>query len=530
MAELGTLPNDVGKLKEIISNLLGDISAREKRIDLLLEEIDLWKKRLFGPKTERFAERDEWQQDLFNEAEMESDKETCEKNENESTTHVKGYTRIKKGRKKLPASLPREIVDTDVDEKDKLCAAGKERKFVKWEITEKLDIKPPEVKVIQTRRAVYGCPDSFCVGCEDANDTPVKTAPAQPQLLEKTILTPGLAAFILVSKYCDHLPYYRLESIFNRYGIDISRQTMCRWTIQLYAKYKIFTELFQKEILSGPLIGIDETTMQVITEPDRAAQTKSYLWVFRGGNPMAPSILFEYRETRSGKFLIERLRDYAGYIQTDGYVGYDALDDLLGIILIACWAHARRMFNDAAVASKNKGSAHEALSMIQRLYLIEKQGKDLDPDDRKRLRQESSVPVLDKIKKWLDKKAQGLLPEGYLGKAIAYTLKFWPRLVRYVEDGLIPIDNNGVENALRPECLGKKNWLFAFTPSGAEASAFHYSLIATAKANGLDPYWYLRYLFEKIIDADSKDDFRSLLPQYIDKSKIREYRMPRKWG
>jgi transposase len=278
------------------------------------------------------------------------------------------------------------------------------------------------------------------------------------------------------------------------------------------------------------LIGIDETTMQVIMELGRAAQTKSYLWVFRGGNPQAPTVLFEYRETRSGKFLLDRLKDYKGYIQTDGYAGYDALDDFSDITLIACWAHARRMFNDAAVASKNKGSAHLALSMIQRLYLIEKQGKDLDPDERKQLRQEHSVPVLDKIKEWLDKKSEGLLPEDYLGKAIAYTLKFWPRLTRYVEDGIIPIDNNGVENALRPECLGKKNWLFAFTPSGAEASAFHYSVIETAKANGLDPYWYMRYLFEQLIHAKSEDDFRALMPQYIDKSKIREYRMPGKWG
>jgi len=529
MVDFKKLPDDFGQLKKIISNLLGDNISKERRIDLLLEEIELWKKRIFAPKTERFTGEGDGQQYLFNEAEIEADKEPCGKIESEKI-QVAGYTKRKKGREKLPSSLPREIVDIDIEEKDKTCAADVKRTFIKWEISEKLDIKPPEVKVIQTRRAVYGCPDSCCVLCEEENDTPVKTAPVQPQLLEKSIVTPGLAAFILTSKYCDHLPYYRLESIFNRYGIDISRQTMCRWTIQLYGKFRIFTELFRKEIFSGPLIGIDETTMQVIMELGRAAQTKSYLWVFRGGNPRAPTILFEYRETRSGKFLLDRLKDYKGYIQTDGYAGYDALDDFPDITLIACWAHARRIFNDAAVASKNKGSAHVALSMIQRLYLTEKQGKDLDPDKRKQLRQEHSVPVLEKIKEWLDKKSAGLLPEGYLGKAIRYTLKFWPRLVRYVEDGIIPIDNNGVENALRPECLGKKNWLFAFTPSGAEASAFHYSIIETAKANGLDPYWYMRYLFQQLIHAKSEDNLKALMPQYVDKSRIREYRIPGKWG
>jgi transposase len=462
-------------------------------------------------------------------SEMVCDEETAEGHKEEKI-HVVGYTRRKKGREKLPENLPREIIDIDVEEEEKICPSGKQRKFIKWEITEKLDIKPPEIKVIQTRRAVYGCPDSYCIMCEEANDSPVKTAPAPPQLLEKTILTPGLAAFILTSKYCDHLPYYRLESIFNRYGIDISRQTMCRWTIELYRKLGIFIELFWKELLSGPLIGIDETTLQVIMEPGRSAQTKSYLFVFRGGNPRAPTILFIYRETRSVKFLLEYLKDYKGYIQTDGYTGYDALDDFPGITLFGCWAHARRIFNEAAVVSKNRGSAHVALSMIQNLYLIEKQGKDFDPDRRKQLRQERSVPVLDKIKDWMDKKAEGILPGGYLGKALHYTLKLWPRLIKYVDDGIIPIDNNGVENALRPECLGKKNWLFSFTPSGANASAFHYSFIETSKANGLDPYWYMRYFFENIVYAKNEEDFKALMPQYVDKSKIREYRMPGKWG
>lgn len=529
MIDLESLPNDVGELKGIISNLLDAYRARERRIDLLLEEIDLWKKRIFGPKTERYTGENDEQQYLFNEAEMEADKEAADEKKCEKIT-VSGHTRKRKGRVKLPASLPREIIEIDIDEKDKTCPAGKERKFVRWEISEKLDIKPPEIKVIQTRRAVYACPDPCCVTCEEHTETTVKTASQPPQLLEKTILTPGLAAFILTSKYCDHLPYYRLEGIFKRYGIDISRGTMCRWTIELYRKFGVFIELFWKELLSGPLIGIDETTMQVIMELGRRAQAKSFLFVFRGGNPRAPTILFEYRETRSGKFLLDRLKDYEGYIQTDGYTGYDALDDYPGITLIGCWAHARRKFTEAAEASKNKGSAHAALSLIQKLYLIERDGKELEPEERKRLRQERAVPVLDSIREWLERKAEGLLPEGYLGKAVAYALKFWPRLARYVEDGIIPIDNNGVENALRPECLGKKNWLFAFTPSGAEASSFHYSIIETAKANGLDPYWYMRYLFENIIRAKTEDDYRALMPQYVDKSKIREYRMPGKWS
>ena len=529
MIALESLPNDVGELKEIISNLLDANNAKERKIDLLLEEIELWKKRIFKPKSERYLGEDNGQQFLFNEAEMETDKESVTSNQREKIT-VSGYSRKKAGRTKLPASLPREIIDIDINKEDKTCAAGKERKFIKWEISEKLEIKPPEIKVIQTRRAVYGCPDPCCVTCEEQEDTPIRTAPLQPQLLEKTIITPGLAAFILTSKFCDHLPFYRLERIFKRYDIDICRQTMCRWAIELYRKLGIFIELFWKELLSGPMIGIDETTLQVIMEPGRKAQTKSYLFVFRGGNPRAPTILFEYKETRSAKFLLDRLNHYKGYIQTDSYRSYNALEELSGITLIGCWAHARRRFDEAAAVSKNSGSAHVALSMIQKLYLIEEKGKELEPDERKQLRQEKAVPVLETIKEWLDKKKPEILPESYLGKAVGYACKYWSRLVRYVEDGIVPIDNNGVERALRPECIGKKNWLFAFTPSGAEASSFHYSVIESAKANFLDPYWYLRYLFENIIHAKTEDDFMALMPQYVDKSRIREYRLPGKWS
>ena len=226
----------------------------------------------------------------------------------------------------------------------------------------------------------------------------------------------------------------------------------------------------------------------------------------------------------------ELLKDYTGYIQTDGYKGYNDLEILTTIILIACWSHARRKFDESAKASKNKGSAKEALSMIQKLYLIEAKIKDKDPEEKKRIRQEKAVPILETIKTWLDEKKLQVLPESLIGKAVNYAYKLWPRLIRYVNDGNIPIDNNGVENALRPECLGKKNWLFAYTPSGADASAFFYSLVETAKANGLEPYWYLRYLFNKIITAKTEEDFRILLPQYVDRTDILEYRLPEKWG
>jgi transposase len=520
------LPNNVKALKNIITELQYNF---EKKIDALLEEIELWKNKFYTPKSEKHYFENDKQQFLFNEAEAVFDKETLA-NRLQSEVLVKAHTRVKRGRKKLPASLERVVKEIDIPESQKICPSGKERKFIKWEISEKLDIKPPEVKVIQTKRAVYGCPDSCCVLCEELGESSVKTAPSQPQLLEKTIVTPGLLSYIITSKFCDHLPYYRMEKIFTRYKIDITRESMCRWTIKVYQKYQILQELLKKELLSGPLIGIDETTMQVILENGRSAKTKSYLWAFRGGNARAPTIIFMYRETRSAKFLLELLKDYTGYIQTDGYRGYNHLEVLTTIILIACWAHARRKFDEAARVSKNKGSANEALCMIQQLYLIEKRIKDDDVTKRKQIRQEEAVPVLNMIKEWLDKKKMQVLPESLIGKAVNYALKMWPKLIKYVDDGIIPIDNNGVENAIRPECLGKKNWLFSYTPSGANASAFFYSLVETAKANGLEPYWYLRYLLNEIIKAKTEEDFRMLLPQYVDRTEILEYRLPGKWG
>lgn len=246
-------------------------------------------------------------------------------------------------------------------------------------------------------------------------------------------------------------------------------------------------------------------------------------------NPRAPTVIFKYRETRSAKFLLNLLKDYKGYIQTDGYQGYNDLEELREIILVVCWAHARRKFDEAAKASKNKGSAYEALFMIRGLYLIEKNIKANKPEEKKIIRQKESLPILKKLYKWLLKKQNQVLPESLIGKAVSYTLKMWPRLVKYIEDGIIPIDNNGVENAIRPECLGKKNWLFAYTPSGADASAFYYSLIETAKANGLEPYWYLRYLFDKIINAKTQDHYKSLLPHYVDRAEMQEYCLPDKW-
>jgi len=249
------------------------------------------------------------------------------------------------------------------------------------------------------------------------------------------------------------------------------------------------------------------------------------MWIFRGGSPDKPIIQFQYHPTRSGDVAASFLNGYKGIVQTDGYKGYDFLDKIIDIIHVACWSHARRGFKNvtkAAVNKNNLGNVGTALKYISLLYKIEKEARvqELTPEQLYARRQKEAVPILEEFKKWLDARVEKVPPKSLLGKAIHYTLNQWHRLIQYTADGIIRPDNNLVENAIRPFVIGRKNWLFSDTVQGARASALIYSLIETAKANGLEPYWYLKYLFEHLPEAMTEDDFRALLPYNVDKKQL----------
>jgi transposase len=280
-------------------------------------------------------------------------------------------------------------------------------------------------------------------------------------------------------------------------------------------------------IREGPIVNIDETTVQVLQEPGRADSLKSYMCVFRGGDPHRPVLRYQYHPSRAGSVPLNYLSGFKGYVQTDGYNGYDALGRKPGIVMVGCWAHARRKFHDVLQAAsppvaQRKLAAEEALEFIGRLYRIEKEARVKKRPDAEiyALRQQQAKPVLDEFKRWLEEKAPLTPPGGLLGKAISYTLNQWSRLIAYLQDGRLRPDNNLVENAIRPFVVGRKNWLFSGHPRGAEASAFLYSLIETAKANGLKPYAYMRYLFDQLPLAKTEDDYRNLLPPYLDPSRL----------
>lgn len=522
--DISKLPEDTSTLKELIGSLADSYTDLEtksqSRIDYLEERIRLLQNELFGRKSEKqtMPDKDQLQLFLFAEPDLPEP-------ELVDTVTVPAHSRKKRGRKPLPKDLPRVDVIHDIDESEKMCACGCQLSLIDEDVSEKLDIIPAEIKVIRHIRLKYACKD--CEGTEDDGPT-VKIAPLPIQFIPKGIATPGLVAQLLISKFEDALPFYRQEKIFSRLGIDIPRSTMCGWAIKAAEQCNPLLELLHQKILSGPLINIDETPVQVMKEPGRSNTSKSYMWVFRGGLPDKPVLIFQYHPTRSGQVPNEFLKDYSGYIQTDAYSGYDALGRRPDIYHVGCWSHARRMFVKVVKAGSGKGKkghAEIAIEYIQEIYAVEKSARkdQLTPDQIVALRQEKSKPVLEKFKVWLNALAGKTPPKGLLGKAVNYTLKNWPRLVRYLENGYISPDNNMAENAIRPFVVGRKNWLFFGHPNGASAGSCLYSLIETAKACCLKPYNYLMYVFDNIPFAKTEPDYEKLLPQNLTQEEIENF-------
>jgi transposase len=503
-----TLPNDPEELKRII---LENERRYDKENELLREQIRLLLAQMFGKKSEKGSgDSGAVQMPLFDMPEPEVEVE-------EEDVEVLPHKRKKPGRKKLPAALPRVEIVHDIDEAEKVCGCGATLDRIGEDISEKLDVIPAVIRVIKHIRPKYACKQ--CEGL-DTEGPVVKIAPPPKQVIPKSIATAGLLAYILIAKFCDALPFYRQESQFARIGAEISRANMCNWAMKVAIACQPLLSLLHQEIRSGPLINIDETTVQVLREPDRAATTKSYMWVCRGGTPDRPGLMYHYAPSRSAEVAKALLEGYSGVVQTDGYAGYGFLDHIAGVHHAGCLAHARRKFTDAQKArGKNSkpGSVDVALAYIRKIYAVESEAKkmELSGDQLLRLRQEKAKAVFDDFFKWLSKKSLQVVPKSLLGKAVNYTLNQWSHLLVYLEHPDVTPDNNMAENAIRPFVIGRKNWLFAGTPDGAKASADIYSLIETAKANNLEPYKYLRYLFEKIPFIECEEDLRNLLPMNL---------------
>lgn len=533
MNELTELKIEHEKLKTFNKQLENEKNELRREKIILEEKVDYLTRQLYGSKSEKIKSNDE--PNLFNEAEFV--KEPVVEPETIEVT----YTRVrgKPGRKPISDNLPRTVITHDISDEEKICACGATMVQIGCETSEKLKVIPMQIEVEKHIRPKYAC--KCCEGVESEGVHPtVKIAPVPLSILPKTIATPSLLTYILVNKFCDALPFYRQEKIFARLGINLKRANMCNWTVRAYENSQVLEKLLKRELSNSFLIGIDETTVQVMKEPDKPPETKSYMWVFRGGTPKNPIILFHYDPSRSGTIPKEYLKNYKGRIQTDGYGGYNWADNNNDLIHVGCWAHARRKFFDAIEGlksvkyDKSESLAHKIMDLITELYNNERYAKDHNfiRDELTIFRQNKSKPILDEIKQLLINNQNKVLPKSKLGIAVYYTLSEWDKLVSYISDGLIPIDNNLVENAIRPFVIGRKNWLFYDTQAGARASAFFYSLIETAKANGLEPYSYLNYIFEELpkckasLSGDDESDFEKLLPMFVDRTKIKVYRLP----
>jgi len=523
--DLKNLPDDASLPKEVVISLVDDLEVKyQEQIHFLEEQLRLLKNELFGRSSEKRHEPHPDQRLLFD---SDGDQGASQSPTSDETIVIAAHSRKKCGRKALPKHLPRFDVIHDIDEEQKQCGCGELKSCIGEEISEKLDYIPAQLKVERHIRLKYAC--KSCEGVEDDGPT-VIIAPPPVQLIPKSNATAGILAHIAVSKFADGLPLYRQQKIFGRLGIELSRATMANWMVQAAEGCIGLINLLQDQIRGGPLIGIDESPLQVLNEAGRDNTTKSYMWVFRGGAPDRPSLLYQYQRTRSGRVALEFLDNYHGYIQSDDFSGYDHLDQDPNIVHLGCWAHARRKFAKVVKVRKKhrskrinpKSLADQALDYIGNLYQVEKeaQRRELDAVQIYHLRQEKAKPLLYEFKDWLETKQPQTPPKGLLGRAISYTLSNWSKLIVYLEDGRLRPDNNLVENAIRPFVVGRKNWLFAGSPDGAKASAVFFTLIETAKANGLEPYAYLRYILKKLPLAQTEQDLIDLLPQKIDSDSI----------
>ena len=501
-------PNLVAELVKENEGLRKENAELTAKVRWFEEQFRLSQKRLFGASSER---TDQLQLGLFNEAEKEAKPLRKEPTFEEIT-----YKRRKrKGhREAMLKDLPVETVEYELPEEEQICSScGGPLHEMSVEVRQEIKVIPAQVKVVKHMRHVYACRQCEKEGIE----TPIVTAPMPNPPLKGSLASPSAISYIMTQKYVYSLPLYRQEKQFSRMGLELPRQVMANWMIHgANVWLKPLYETMHKELLKEDILHADETTLQVLRESGRKAESQSYMWVYRNGRYSPPIVLYDYQQTRAGVHPKEFLTRYKGYLHTDGYSGYNEMPD---ITPVGCWAHARRKFDEALkVLPADRRSAdvaaRQGLEFCNELFRIERDLEDMTPDERYKARLERSLPVLDAFFAWLNDQSLKALPKSAFGKAVAYCLNQWDKLKAFLKDGRLEISNNRSERAIKPFVIGRKNWLFSNTPRGAEASAIIYSIVETAKENRLDPFAYLCHVFEKMPNIDIQDPaaIESLLP------------------
>lgn len=492
---------------EVIDNKDVVIEQKDKTIADLQQKLDYMLRQKFASSSEKFASN---QPSLFQEESL--DIQECK--EDEKIT----YTRKKRGNKKLPPeSLPHVRVEHDLKEEEKVCECGCGLKRIKEIRSKQYDIIPAEFRVIDNVRFTYVC------SC-NCGAKPI-TSPLTPQVLPKHQVTPSFLATIAVEKFEDAMPLDRqVKKYKKRFGVEFTSTTFSNWMVKAseLRLQPLIDKLSNIQMNSG-YIQADETTLQVLNEKGKTAKQKSYIWLKTSTNKY-PIVLLHYSSNRNEKTAEFLFNGFTGYMQTDGYPGYNIVANKEGVTQLGCWAHARRRFADILKSGtsdvQSKNYAKEVVDMIAQLYKIEKDIKDDPPDKKKQIREEKSIQIIKDIEGWCDEhflNAHSI--GGSIARAFTYLKNQLPKLSTYTEDGRLDIDNNIAENHVRPIAVGRKNWLFATSTKGATALCNWYSVIETAKANGLDAYAYLNYILTQlpIYEAEGRD-IEELLPWNVELS------------
>lgn len=490
------------------------IAEQNSKLKWYEEQLRLQRHRQFGASSEK-TEYPE-QINLFNEAEDSADPKIPE-----PTIETITYKRPKRVPGQIAEKikdLPVEVIDYELPMEERVCSCcNGELHEMSTQVRDELKIVPAQASIVRHVQHIYACRHCDKHAADAQASVPVIKAAMPKPLLPGSLASSSALAYIIDQKYTNHLPLYRQEQIFARLGIELSRQTMSNWIINAVAAGldTIWEEMHQ-ELLKRDIIHADETVLQVLRESERSAKSDSYMWLYRTGRYGPPIVLYEYQTTRAFKHPQKFLKGFKGYLQTDGYVCYNQLSD---IISVGCLAHARRRYIEAIKALpdelKDKPvAAKVGLDYCNRLYSIEHKLEDVTDQERFEERLKLSKPVLDEFHSWLKKMRPQVLPKSKFGDAVKYCLNQWDDLNNFLRDGRLELDNNRAERSIKSFVISRKNFLFSNTPKGARSSAILYSLIETAKENKLKPMDYLTWLFEKLPNIDQTDTkvLQSILP------------------
>jgi transposase len=478
----------------------------EHRIQQLL-------KQLYGSRRERFIDPDQLL--LFDEDDLKALAQEARDQEREEKQAVKtGKKRPGHGRGPLPEHLPREVVRHELPEQDRACpCCGEVRAEIGHESSEQLEYIPAVFKVLVHQRVKYACRK-----CQEHVET--AAGPAKP--IEKGLPGPGLLAWTVVGKFGDHLPLYRQEEILARLGVIIRRSTLCDWIASASTLLEAIYRRMAARVLQSRVIHTDDTSVKQL-EAGRGTARTARFWGYLG-DEFHPYIVYDFTESRKRDGPAKFLSGYEGYMQADAYGGYDGIFAGGKVLEVACWAHARRKWDDIRTIEPDR--SHFVLALVQKLYAIEREIKGAFEAEKLAQRQVRSLPILAELESWLEAEGPKLLPKSLAGQAAAYMTNQWQALKRYCDSGILSIDNNAAERAMKPCAIGRKNWLFVASKTGGERAAVLMSLIQTCKQNEVEPWAYLRDLFELLpklgekptpeaLDALLPDRWLKANPQYV---------------